>query len=155
MLTRSGQGLTGQSEELDELLAKILKDELKEGCVTKIHDDLVIGGNTQEEAVTGYLRVLHKFHLANIKVEPEKTIIFPESCDIAGWIWKKGGYLEVLPHRKSSILNTKQENITKVKHLRSFIGLYKTLHMATPATSWMLAPLEEEVAGRDSSAPIE
>lgn len=55
VLTRSGQGLTGQSEELDELLSKILKDELKEGIVTKIHNDLVIGGNTQEEAVTSYL----------------------------------------------------------------------------------------------------
>ena len=74
----------GQSEELDELLSKILKDELKEGIVMKIHDYLVIGGNSQEEVVPNYIRVLHKFHLANIKVEPEKTVIFPESCDIAG-----------------------------------------------------------------------
>lgn len=52
------------------------------------------------------------------------------------------------------MLNTKQENLTKVKHLLSFIGLYKTLHMATPATSRILAPLEEEVAGIDLSATI-
>ena len=43
---RAGQGLTGQSEELEELLSKILKDELREGVVTKIHDDLVIGRDT-------------------------------------------------------------------------------------------------------------
>ena len=30
-LRRSGQGLLGQSEELEELLAKILKEELQEG----------------------------------------------------------------------------------------------------------------------------
>ena len=70
VLTRSGQVLTGQSEELDELLSKILKDELKEGIVMKIHNDLVIGGNSQEEVVPNYICMLHKFHLANIKVEP-------------------------------------------------------------------------------------
>ena len=46
VLARSGQGLTGQSEELEELLSKILKDKLREGVVTKIHDDLVIGRDT-------------------------------------------------------------------------------------------------------------
>ena len=55
VLARSGQGLTGQSEELEELLSKILKDELREGVVTKIHDDLVIGGDTQQEAVPNYI----------------------------------------------------------------------------------------------------
>ena len=154
VLTRSGQVLTGQSEELDELLSKILKDELKEGIVMKIYNDLVIGGNSLEEVVPNYTPVLHKFHLANIKVEPEKTVIFPESCDIAEWIWKKGRYLDVSPHRKSSIINTKQESVTKVKHLQSFIGLYKTLHMATPTMTRILAPLEEEVAGRDSTEII-
>ena len=81
--------------------------------------------------------------------------IFPESCDVAGWIWRKGGFLEVSPHRKSSILNAKQEQITKVKHLQSFIGLYKTMHMVTPATSRILAPLEEVVAGKESSAVLD
>ena len=73
VITRSGQGLTGQSEELHELLSKILKDKLREGIVTKIHDDLIIGGDTQQEAVPNYIRVLYKFHLANLKVEPEKN----------------------------------------------------------------------------------
>ena len=63
--------------------------------------------------------------------------------------------MEVSPHRKSSIVNAKQEQITKVKHLRSFIGLYKTLHMATPATSRILAPLEDAVAGKESAAYLD
>ena len=149
VLARSGQGLIGQSEELDELMSKILKVELTEGIVTKLQDDLIIGGDNQEDAARNYIRILHKFHLANLKVEPEKTNIFPDSCDVAGWIWKKGGFLEVLPHRKSSILTARQDQITKVRHLRSFICLYKTLHMATPAISRVLAPLEDAVAGKD------
>ena len=36
----------GMAEEFDELLAKILKDELQEGICDKIVDDVVIGGNT-------------------------------------------------------------------------------------------------------------
>ena len=131
VLARSGQGLIGQSEELDELMSEILKDELPEGIVTKLQDDLIIGGDTQEDAARNYIRILHKFYLANLKVEPEKTNIFPDPCDVAGWILKKGGFLKVSPHCKSSILTAKQDQITKVRHLCSFIGLYKMLHMAT------------------------
>ena len=31
--------------------------------------------------------------------------------------------------------------------MRGFLGLYKTLHMATPTVSQVLAPLEDQVAG--------
>ena len=94
--------------------------------------------------------MMHKLFLANLKVKQDKTNIFPESCHFYGWVWRKGGILEVSPHKKSS-LNSRQDHITKVKHLMSFIGLYKTLHMATPATSRILSPLEEAVAGKDSN----
>ena len=115
-----------------------------------MQDDLIIGGDDQRSAAHNYVRILHKLYLANLKVEPEKTTIFTESCDVVGWIWKKGGFPEVLPHRKSLLLKAKREQITKVKYLQSFIGLYKTLHMATPAISHVLAPLEDAVAGKDS-----
>ena len=78
--------LIGQSEELDELLAKILKDELAAGIATKIHDDFVIGGDTQEEAADNYLIILHKIWLANLRFDPAKTYVFPKSADIAGWL---------------------------------------------------------------------
>ena len=93
---------------------------------------------------------MHELFLANLKVKQDKTNIFPESCHFYGWVWRKGGILEVSPHKKSSF-NSRQDHITKVKHLISFIGLYKTLHMATPATSHILSPLEEAVAGKDSN----
>ena len=49
VLARSEQGLIGQSEELDELMSKILKDEMKEGIIAKIQDGIVIGGNTTSD----------------------------------------------------------------------------------------------------------
>ena len=96
---------------------------------------------------------MQKLDLANLRVEPEKTNIFPKSVDVMGWIWKQGGFLEVSPHRRSSLLNTREEDITKVKHMRSFIGLYKTLHMATPAMSRFITPLEDTIQGLQSSDP--
>ena len=152
VLTRSGQGLLGQTEELHELLAKFFKEEIAAGTATKLHDDLIIGGDTHEEAIHNYLTILHKLWLANLRIDPAKTIIFPKSADIGGWVWKQG-LLEVSPHRKNSLTNTKTEHITTIKHMRSFLGLYKTLHIATPAMSRILAPLEESVAGKESKDP--
>ena len=86
VLACSGQGLLGKSEELDELLSKVLKEEMKEGIVAKIQDDVVIGGTNQTQAAHHYARVIYKLHLANLKVEPDKTHCFPKSCDIARWI---------------------------------------------------------------------
>ena len=150
VLTRSGQGLLGQSEELDELMAKILGDDIKEGRATKIQDDIIIGGQTQLEAAQNYIRILEKFYLANLRAEPEKTIIFPKTADISGWIWEKGGYISVSPHRRNSLINTKEEDIKTVKDMRSFIGLYKTLHISTPNMTRFITPLEDTVQGLQS-----
>ena len=155
VLARSGQGLIGQSEELDELLSKVLKDEMAEGIMTKIQDDLIIGGDDQNQAARNYIRVLNKLYLANLRAEPQKVKVFPESADIAGWLWQQGGYISVSPHRKTALVNVKQEAIQTVKQLRSYIGLYKTLQMATPGVSRVLAPLEEAVAGKESKDIID
>ena len=47
-----------------------------------------------------------------------------------------------------------EEHIIKVRYLCNFIGLYKTLNIATPAISRVLAPLEEVTAEISSSNPI-
>ena len=60
MLARSGQGLIGQSEELDQLLAKVFKEEMMEGRMARIQDDIVIGGIDQEEAFATYKSVIEK-----------------------------------------------------------------------------------------------
>ena len=151
VMARSGQGLTGMAEEFDELTSKILKDELKDGIMVKIVDDCYIGGDTEEETAENYRRVIEKLHKANLKIKPEKTHIFPKQADILGWVWEEGGYLRASPHRKLALVNTKIEDIKKVKNMRSWIGLFKTLHMATPQISTLLAPFEHATAGKESS----
>ena len=55
VLARSGQGLIGQSEELNELMAKVLKDEMAKGIITKIQDDVIICGDTQMDTAMNYI----------------------------------------------------------------------------------------------------
>ena len=150
VISRSGQGLLGQAEEFDEVLAKVLGEELKEGICTKIVDDIYVGGDNQREAMINYTRILSKLKNANMKIAPNKTHIFPTSVDVLGWVWNRGGFLSPSPHRQCALTNVKQDDIKKVKDMRSWIGLYKTLHIATPNITAILQPFEDETAGKDT-----
>ena len=46
------------------------------------------------------------------------------------------------------------EDIKKVKDMRSWLGLYKTLRRATPNIYAILDPLEKAVAGQESNSDI-
>ena len=155
VITRAGQGLMGMAEEFEELTSKILKEEMAEGITAKIVDDIYVGGQTQKEAAVNYTRVLAKFHNANIKVSPNKTSIFPASVDVLGWVWKEGGTIEPSPHRKLALENTHKDDIKTIKDMRSWIGLYKTLHIATPRLAVILAPLEDAIKGMESKDPFQ
>ena len=75
-MEHSGQGLVGQSEELDE---------------------------TPFENAKNYEIVLSKLITANLKVSANKTKLFLKSVDILGWIWKKGGFLSPSPHTVNAL----------------------------------------------------
>ena len=147
---RSIQGLLGQSEELDELLSKILKDELMQGIVIKLADDLFIGGKDIDEATKNWQTVLQTLAKANIKLSPKKTVIFPESVDILSWVWNQGGELTPSPHRKQALSAVRSEDIKVVKDLRSWIGLFKTFLDCTPNLAYLLDPFDLATAGKDS-----
>ena len=49
VIRRSGQGLLGQSEEFSLMIMKIIKEELQAGKCCLLIDDVVVGGETQEE----------------------------------------------------------------------------------------------------------
>ena len=73
VMSRSGQGLLGQAEEFNEVLSKVLGEELKEGLCTKIVDDIYVGGSDQRTALFNYTRILAKLKNANLKISPSKT----------------------------------------------------------------------------------
>ena len=67
-------------------MLKILSQEMKEGMITKIQDDIVIDSDTHTQTNRNYIRVLNKLDVANLRVKPQNVVIFPLSADIAGWI---------------------------------------------------------------------
>lgn len=150
-LRRSGQGLIGQSEELDELLSKIIGSDIQDGHAARIADDLYIGGKTPEETADNYAKIMHKLSNANIKISPAKTHIFLPSVDILGWVWQQGGFLSPSPHRTNALKNTTIKDIKNVKDLRSWLGLYKTLLPASPNLTTILDPFDQVVADRLSN----
>ena len=85
------------------------------------------------------------------RLHQKKTHIFPKQADVLGWVWEQGGFLKASPHRKLALTNTTVNDIKKVKDMRSWVGLFKTLHMATPQISTILAPFEEATAGKESN----
>ena len=153
-LRRSGQGLIGQSEEMDELLSKIIGPEIQMGIAARIADDLYIGGETPEKTAENYMKVLEKLEQANIKISASKTKIFLQSVDVLGWKWQQGGFLAPSPHRKNALKNSKIENIKTVKDMRSWMGLYKTLLPASKNLTLLLDPFDKLVADRDSKEPF-
>ena len=143
------------AEEFDELTSKILKEELTEGLCIKIVDDCYVGGDSQIETAENYKRIVTKLAKANLKISPEKSYIFPKEADVLGWTWHKGGYLSASPHRKLALTNTKVEDTCKVRDMRSWVGLFKTLHMVTPNIADILMPFEQATAGKDTSEKFE
>ena len=112
LMTRSGQGLLGQSEEFNLLIKKILKELQARKCC-QIVSDIYIGGDTQEETAANYITILQKLSLTNLKLISKKTYIFPTQADILGWVWRQGGKLEPSPHRKNALSNIRQMTLRK------------------------------------------
>ena len=99
----------------------MIKDEVKESLCIKVVNDCYLGGNTEQETAGNYKRVIEKLAKANMKIMPEKT------ADILGWVWQEGGQLSASPHRKLALINTKIEDICKIRDMSNWIRLFKTL----------------------------
>ena len=153
--TRSTQGLLNQDEELGQLLSKVLGDNIMKGHCMKIADDLIVGGQTVEEALNNWNSVLHKLSLANLKLSPGKVRCFPKETIIYGWSIQNGK-MTPDPHRKLALSKTKCADIKTVTDLRSWIGIYKTFLIAMPGIAEIMDPFDKLIAGvKDGKACIQ
>ena len=151
---RSIQGLVGQTEEQDELLARILHKELKDGICVKIADDVFAGGKTIDEAIDNWIRIMKVLDDNNMKISPAKTILFPKQVDVLSWVWKEGGYLSPSPHRKLALQKVTHESIKTVKDMRSYLGLYKTFIDCTPNLTNFLDKFDQLVGSKQSNDEV-
>ena len=145
---RGAMGMPGTETALEELLCRVLGDQLTEGGVTKLADDLYVGGSTPEEAYHQWKRVLTSLVKNGLRLSATKTVIFPKSVSILGWTWTQGT-IKASPH-KISALSTVEPPSTVAK-MRSFIGGVKFLSRVIKNYSDMLSPLEEAIAGKTPS----
>ena len=143
---RSAMGMPGSETALEELMSRVLGDLLEEGIVAKIADDLYCGGDSQDELLQNWTKVLQALQLS-----ASKTIINPQSTTILGWIWNCGT-LSASPHRIAALASCPEPDT--VARMRSFIGAFKVLSRVIPGCSTLLAKLDDTVAGRESKETI-
>ena len=152
--TRSTQGLLNQDEELSQLLFKVLGTELMNGICMKIADDLIVGGNTVDEAINNWNKILDKLSQANLKLSPGKVRIFPKTAQIYGW-QISDHKITPDPHRQLALSKTKHEDLKTIGDVRSWMGVYKTFLIAMPGLAATLDPFDKLVAGvKDSKTLI-
>ena len=149
--TRSAMGMPGSETCLEELMSRVLGDLIQEGCVSKIADDLYVGGNTPQEARQNWSRVLAALKHNNLRLSAKKTIICPKSTVVLGWVWSLGT-LQASSH-KVTALSTANPPPT-VHGLRSYIGAYKVLSRVLHGYAELLDPLDAVVAGKESKSAI-
>ena len=148
---RAPMGLRNMAEYLEEVVARVLGDCLAEGILTKISDDMFVGGNTINELLQNWGKVLNRLSENNLTLSADKTVICPTSVKVVGWIWKNG-QLAVDTHRINPLTVCKPPE--KVKQMRSFIGAFRIVTRCIPNYAGCLSELEDVVAGRESSEKI-
>ena len=150
---RGAMGMPGTESALEEMMYRVLGDQLADGGVTKVMDDLYCGGSSPEEALQQWERVLKAFAKNGLRLSAHKTFICPKSTVILGWIWCQGT-IRAGPHRVSALAAVDPLTITTVGQLRSFVGSYKFLSRVLKSYSDYMSPLEDAIAGRNKSEKI-
>ena len=148
---RGAMGMPGTETALEEMMCRILGDLLLEGVATKIADDLYCGADSPEDVLRIWEKILICLEQNGLKLSPAKTVCCPTSVDVLGWIWSNGT-LQASSHRLSALEAV--EPPKTVGKLRSYIGSYKYLGKVIPTYSDVLSPLDDVVAGRNSTEKI-
>ena len=149
--TRCAMGMPGSETALEELMSRILGDFIQEGFVAKIADDLYCGGNTPEQALNNWSRVLEVLSKCDIRLSAPKTVICPKKTVILGWTWSLGT-LHASPHKISALAAV--EPPKTVRSLRAFLGAYKVLSRVLKGYATLLQPLESLAAGKQSQDAV-
>jgi len=153
VLTRLGQGLLNSEGELDELLAIVLGDLITEGICEIARDDIQVGGNSYDEAITNWDRVLSRLASNGLKVSPRKVRIFPTSTEVYG-VKLQNGTLSPSDHVLTSLGITSTSQLKSVKNVNAWRGLYKTLLHNLPHLSTFMHPFDLATANKSSRDPF-
>jgi len=154
VLTRLGQGLLNSEGELDELLAIVLGDLLTEGVCEIARDDIQVGGNSYDEAISNWERVLSTLNTNGLKLSPKKVRIFPASTEVYG-VKLQNGTISPSDHVLTTLGITSIEQLKTVKDINSWRGLYKTLLQNLPKLAAFMHPFDLATANKTSKDKFE
>ena len=124
-------------------MCHVLGNFIQEGCTANLADDVYCGGDTPEELISNWSRILKALSRCNPGLSAAKTIVCPKSTTILGWIWLQG-VLSASPHRIAALTSCPPPE--SVKGLRSFIGAYKVLSHVLSHCFQLIDPLESSLA---------
>ena len=148
---RPPMGMPGSSEYLQELLQRICGDFLQEGWLLLNHDDMFLGGNTFEEILSNWYRLLLRLRENNITISPSKTFICPRKVTVLGWDWS-AGTLSANTHSISALGTVSPPKTCTA--MRSFIGSFKAISRCIPRYASLVSPLEDAIKGLKGSQDI-
>lgn len=150
VFTRLGQGLLNSDVHLEQVVTRVLGDEMLKGMCVIARDDLIVGGDSLDQCIDYWDVILAKFNEHNLKLAPKKLRCFMEDTEVYGHKIKDG---KVRPsdHIVSSLANTTPDALVTVKQVNSWKGLYKTLirHLSNLASQ--MAPFDAACAGQPST----
>ena len=104
--TRCATGMPGSETALEELMCRVLGDLLQEGVIVKLDGDLYCGGNSLQELLDNWSRVLDDHSRCDLRLSAKKTRVCPKSTTILGWVWSEGITSQSSPNRYSGIVHT-------------------------------------------------
>ena len=87
---RSAMEMRGSEAALEELMYRVFGNLLEEGILVKLADALYCGANTAEQLLTNWKRVLQALHRCDLNLSVSKSVIFPRTTTVWGWIWHQG-----------------------------------------------------------------
>ena len=149
---RCAMGMPGSETTLEELMCRVLGNLLVEGRVTKLADDIYIGGDSPSELLSNWRQFLQVLTDNNLGISAAKTVIAPSTSVILGWVWQRGT-LTASQHRLSTLATCDQPKT--VKNMRAYIGAYKVISRVLPHCAHILSPLEDAISGSDSKDKIQ
>lgn len=130
--TRSAMGMPGSETALEELTCRVLGHLVQEGIVAKIADDLYCGGNTPEQLIHNWERVLDALQKSSLNLSASKTIIAPLGQQFWGGHGSLAQFAQtilVFPHFQAA---THHKQLLPFAHLSAptkfYLASYKVHH---------------------------
>ena len=82
VMTRLGQGLLNSDVHLEQVVTRVLGDDMLAGNCIIARDDLIVGASSVDECISKWERILAKLDAHNLKLNPAKVRIMPEDAEV-------------------------------------------------------------------------